>query len=262
MIRRLCERCQANFSTKPYLVTRGWGRFCSPLCRGQHMRTLIGDRAGGWKGGKAHRNCLICQKVFFVHKSDVARGLGNYCSKPCRAVRMSEVGKTRPTNLIHGMSKTKLYKRVREHIRQQRKCHQRSVVMSQVVSPVAWEELKRRYRYRCPACGAKEPETKLTVDHIIPLIRWGAHDIKNLQPLCRPCNSKKSRRIVSYLPGGGGFELTDMRLLAQAIVRGEAPLECVTPNQIFLDYEANRLKKNLRYPGIKPICEKSVAGRR
>jgi len=64
-----------------------------------------------------------------------------------------------------------------------------------------WEELKKKYNYTCPACGKKEPEIKLTEDHIIPITKYGTSDyIENIQPLCRACNSKKRDQIIFYDP--------------------------------------------------------------
>ncbi len=61
-----------------------------------------------------------------------------------------------------------------------------------------WELLKKQYGYICPACGKKEPEIKLTEDHIIPLIKGGSDYIENIQPLCRSCNAKKHTKIIKY----------------------------------------------------------------
>ena len=54
-----------------------------------------------------------------------------------------------------------------------------------------WEEVKKQYNYTCPMCGRKEPEIKLTIDHIIPLSKGGMNTIKNIQPLCAHCNCVK-----------------------------------------------------------------------
>lgn len=43
----------------------------------------------------------------------------------------------------------------------------------------------------CARCGATE---KLTIDHIIPMIRGGSDDLSNLQILCKRCNSSKRDR--------------------------------------------------------------------
>ena len=62
-----------------------------------------------------------------------------------------------------------------------------------------WETLKVQYGFTCPACKRKEPEIKLTIDHIIPLSRGGSNWIENIQPLCMPCNARKQTKIIKYL---------------------------------------------------------------
>lgn len=60
-----------------------------------------------------------------------------------------------------------------------------------------WENLKAQYNWSCPHCFKMEPEIKLTEDHIIPLSKGGSDNIENIQPLCGPCNSKKSAKILT-----------------------------------------------------------------
>jgi len=59
-----------------------------------------------------------------------------------------------------------------------------------------WEDLKKKCNYTCQMCGKKEPEIKLTIDHIIPISRGGINYIKNIQPLCRSCNSIKGIKLL------------------------------------------------------------------
>jgi len=51
--------------------------------------------------------------------------------------------------------------------------------------------LVARQKSRCACCGAKK---KLAVDHIVPLAKGGSNWPRNLQMLCRSCNSKKAAR--------------------------------------------------------------------
>ena len=61
-----------------------------------------------------------------------------------------------------------------------------------------WISLKARFEFKCLMCGRKEPDIKLTFDHVIPLSQGGMNTIDNGQPLCQPCNSKKHARIVDF----------------------------------------------------------------
>lgn len=61
-----------------------------------------------------------------------------------------------------------------------------------------WGDLKKKYNYTCPCCGKKEPEIKLTEDHIIPISKGGHNSIDNIQPLCFSCNSKKHTKVKRY----------------------------------------------------------------
>lgn len=61
-----------------------------------------------------------------------------------------------------------------------------------------WEELKKNYCFTCPNCKRKEPEIKLTRDHIVPLLLKGTDSIDNIQPLCLQCNCKKHTQTIKY----------------------------------------------------------------
>lgn len=55
-----------------------------------------------------------------------------------------------------------------------------------------WQELKKKFNYKCAICGEKK---LLTKDHIKPLSKGGTDYIENIQPLCRNCNSKKNNKF-------------------------------------------------------------------
>lgn len=76
-------------------------------------------------------------------------------------------------------------------------------------SPQRKEALKKAYvggMYKCAGCGDLLPSQSVTVDHVIPVVEpgsvwsWDIYinrmlfcGIDNLQVLCRPCHSRKSK---------------------------------------------------------------------
>lgn len=61
-----------------------------------------------------------------------------------------------------------------------------------------WEKLKDNCNYSCLCCGKKEPEIKLSIDHVIPISKGGGNNISNIQPLCLPCNQTKGVKTTDY----------------------------------------------------------------
>jgi 5-methylcytosine-specific restriction endonuclease McrA len=59
------------------------------------------------------------------------------------------------------------------------------------------KQLKQDYSYRCAYCGK---DTKLELDHIVPISRGGKHAIENIVPACRSCNSSKgSKSLLKWM---------------------------------------------------------------
>lgn len=61
-----------------------------------------------------------------------------------------------------------------------------------------WINLIAQYNWTCPCCSKKEPEIKLTEDHIVPISKGGSDNIENIQPLCKLCNNKKYMKIIKF----------------------------------------------------------------
>jgi hypothetical protein len=50
------------------------------------------------------------------------------------------------------------------------------------------ERIYKRDGYRCVKCGRAD---RLSIDHIVPLVRGGSKRDSNLQTMCEPCNVAK-----------------------------------------------------------------------
>lgn len=66
------------------------------------------------------------------------------------------------------------------------------------VTAQEWQALKEFYGFTCLRCGRKEPEIKLTLDHVLPLVAGGKNTIDNAQCLCLSCNSSKGAKHIDY----------------------------------------------------------------
>jgi 5-methylcytosine-specific restriction endonuclease McrA len=49
-----------------------------------------------------------------------------------------------------------------------------------------------RDNYKCCLCGKTAKETKLEVDHVVPVVKGGTDSLNNLRTLCIDCNRGKS----------------------------------------------------------------------
>ena len=57
-----------------------------------------------------------------------------------------------------------------------------------------WKRIRgralRRDKHRCVKCGT---QTRLQVDHVVPVVEGGGNELGNLQTLCEPCHTDKTR---------------------------------------------------------------------
>lgn len=51
----------------------------------------------------------------------------------------------------------------------------------------------------CYHCEKKFKSEELTMDHLIPIVRWGKSDKKNCVPSCKECNTKKGYKTRAEL---------------------------------------------------------------
>jgi 5-methylcytosine-specific restriction endonuclease McrA len=64
--------------------------------------------------------------------------------------------------------------------------------------PEHWLALVAFCENTCLRCLAKEPEVKITIDHVAPIVHGGPNTIQNVQPLCSRCNKSKNARTIDF----------------------------------------------------------------
>ena len=208
---RTCDNCKTAFYDHPSNRVR----FCSFACA---KTFLVGKESPNYRGG-GNIVCQKCAKPFYATPSQSRTK--RFCSMNCyaaskrgrpthspefyRQLGQRQTGPNSPQwkgGREHQKAVARLWiQNHRDSVRirnAQRRARQRQAPGSLSLSE--WTYIKRYYFFRCIACFRSEPEIKLTVDHIAPLIKGGSHNSMNIQPLCQRCNSGKRERQFDYRP--------------------------------------------------------------
>lgn len=111
-----------------------------------------------------------------------------------------------------------------------------------------WQTLLAACGHLCVRCSASG---LLTRDHIVPLTKGGSDAITNIQPLCKPCNSKKNNRhATDYRSGEEVADLTQVLAGAVCAFCG-SPYKMTHPRKRFCSRKcsydfSNRKKREAR----------------
>lgn len=139
--------------------------FCSTRCRKRNERGRTEE----------FRSCVNCDGIIGPERSLLAKA----CSEKCRvAYKQSSDSEWRALRVQ--------YARIQRGKRNS---------ASGMFTRQEWLGLLDFYDHRCLACGVTD---RLSADHVIPLSRGGSNTIDNIQPLCKPCNSRKATKTIDY----------------------------------------------------------------
>jgi 5-methylcytosine-specific restriction protein A len=92
----------------------------------------------------------------------------------------------------------KAYARDPQRLNSRRDRRRAHMAAGGVFTAAEWRSIKAAQGYTCLRCGRREPEIRLTVDHVIPLSRGGPNVAANVQGLCGPCNKAKGSSSTDY----------------------------------------------------------------
>jgi 5-methylcytosine-specific restriction endonuclease McrA len=154
-----------------------WNKGTKGICQPNTGSFKVGSKPElhpRWKGGLP--NCADCNKELSARHVD-------YCKSCSRKGEKSIFWKGGITQ------NASFYNRKRRNL-------ERNATGSHTEQE--WQMLKHKYGLMCLCCKKIEPDILLTRDHVIPLIKGGTDFIENIQPLCKPCNSRKYNKIIAY----------------------------------------------------------------
>ena len=198
-----CNGCQKEF-TPPHFNSK----CCSDKCR-KKSRSLVIKRykdsdkgiasTKRWQASDLFKNN---EKVYRSHPK--AKKLAVIRSTRClknnphlqeakrkrdREFSKSERGREinkRSVKIYFATDNGKIQRKNAKHRRRQRE-HTGKVTAKE------WALKLKEFDYKCAHCCTDE---NIEMDHIMPLSKGGKHNIDNIQPLCRSCNSKKGNKIL------------------------------------------------------------------
>ena len=185
-----CIQCQEEIKQHKFANKRQ--KFCSLKCKStnyykKYYKHFIWQK---------ERECLFCGKSFIPIRINQVN-----CSIRCRGKKWKKKNwnkilkqqsewfkKDRKKN----PEKYRMFVKNRKHFKRQTSCSGKT--FSKDFTLQNWIDIKNKFNNRCVIC---KEEKKLTIDHIMPLSKGGRHCIKNIQPLCHSCNSRKKDIIPS-----------------------------------------------------------------
>lgn len=176
-------------------------KFCSISCRGKYIFRkhheyyreywLARPNLFKWRG---KRNCKYCNREFEAKTCNQY-----YCSVGHRKYAWKKVHWEQVKKNERARSKRKRKEnpeKYRQKVRDRKALRRETSGLSgksfnRDFTLKVWEQMKNDCNNTCKDCKRKEPEIKLTQDHIKPLSKGGFHIKENIQPLCHSCNSRK-----------------------------------------------------------------------
>lgn len=86
-----------------------------------------------------------------------------------------------------------------------------------------WQFVLDEFDHRCAYCQTNEHP--LTIDHLLPLSRGGAHTKSNIVPACKSCNSSKGGKTLLEFATLVPIRMRGVRSNARRPQAGSLPTE-------------------------------------
>jgi len=186
----LCNRCSGIAERMLVSCPRCCEKFW-PWYDGMHKR-------------KTCRPCVQDQKKQAAKRAERRRLQRESKAKPRTAEERAEYDRVKArayyaTHQAASVARVKAYKRKNPDRNLDWSHRRRAKMREGFVAPVSILTVMRS-RKSCIYCRCRLRKGMVTIDHLVPIARGGAHADFNLVPACRKCNSRKADRpMVQWL---------------------------------------------------------------
>jgi len=113
-------------------------------------------------------------------------------ANPERVRQAMEQWRAQPANQRLARERARAFRIANPARRREYERRRRAIVKASVIGFITPEQLTAKLAYwgdRCWMCGSTD---RITIDHVKPLSKGGAHVLCNLRPACRSCNTRKN----------------------------------------------------------------------
>lgn len=199
-----CSKCQEFKPATPEYFHRDGGRKdgLSPRCKVcvnkyyQANKEIINERAQQWQKANPEKANEITRRYYRRNKEEVL----NLQSLRRQQNPEADRARTRKYRAAHPErsreSARRWYRANPEKSHEKRNLYRARKLNSEGnYTYDEWQALCDFYGNVCLDCGEQKP---LTADHVIPITKGGSNYIGNIQPLCKPCNSRKGNKTIDY----------------------------------------------------------------
>lgn len=225
-MRKACAKCGEQKLLTEFYPNKKRVRSACKACCAKYARERVGQPPTSQP-----RTCIKCNKLKPAEQFDVSRRYAGGRVRECKVCRAARVKshwpgyyQSRRAELLEAaclhwranreaVNATRRIRHAKCPAKRRNENHKRRSRIGGAAgfTPHEWKALVERFGGCCAYC-LRQSES-LTVDHLDPISRGGAHELTNIVPACLSCNvSKGDRSLLSVL--------TNPRLLvAQRMVK-------------------------------------------
>jgi len=221
-----CKECVSEYSKQHYVLNKAKKAEYERLCKQRKWEMRGGKPQPTRIEGATQKVCTKCKVLkdladFNISKRNIDNRRSDckqceYAQKRAWVIKNRERLNIKRRNRANSIEQKQ---KIAERVKKWKKLHpdkkkayqvQRRSKIKNLITDLTtsqWDEIKSFYNYCCAYCGK---ETKLTIDHVIPIAKGGHHTANNVVPACLSCNSSKGVKMVqpsvmhnifsSYLP--------------------------------------------------------------